>query len=387
MARRYDPYDPNQPYDPYREDEDEGGGYLNALNAQLGPQGHAYEESRTALPDMRSAVPQGTHVPETAPAPAAPESGGSGSRDQALAQVSNTYSNASQQINAQNPTADAGLPYVQQGDTGGYLDGTGVTLRAGSSKTQAQADQDIAAARNAGLPEDFIQSFIARNGMTDTGRLVDAYNSQTTGSLPDSNPGGGGGSGAGGGGGVSGGGGGAGGGGAAPGATTEPSGIRAILMDLLGKLDDPVTADDPMLAGQLASNRLASQRTFDRDRAAAAERRAYQGLGDSGAMETDIRGLEEGRAERDLAFEGDAIRDESQDRRDALMQMLGVGVQDTQFTEARQQQAAQFAERLGFDYASLSQQDRQFIDQLAYAYNALEVSGDNGALRALLELL
>ena len=31
----YDPYDPNKPYDPY--DEEEGSGYLDALNTQLAP--------------------------------------------------------------------------------------------------------------------------------------------------------------------------------------------------------------------------------------------------------------------------------------------------------------------------------------------------------------
>ena len=379
----YDPFDPNKPYDP----DEEGSGYLDALNTQLAPE---------PGPQPTSGV-QGEHVGTAEPAPqvtaAQPGTGPSepsntslagDTRDDALAQVSQTYSNASAATNAANPTANPAMPYVQAGTTGGYLDGTGVTLQAGSSKTQAQMEADIAAALAAGIPQSFIDSFLAENGNTDSGRIQDAYNSQTTGSLPDSNPGGGnpsgpsnnnpGGPSAPG----------APAPGAPPSTSTGEPGIREMLMTLLGQLDDPVTADDSILAPQLAAQRLSSQRAFDRDRAAAAERRAFQGLGDSGAMETDIRGLEEGRAERDLGFQTDLIADESQDRRSALMQMLGLGVQDTQFTEAQQQQAAQFAEKLGFDYAALSQDDKHFIDQMAFAYSQLEQSGNLGALNILL---
>lgn len=77
-------------------------------------------------------------------------------------------------INEQNPNADPSKPYVQAGDTGGYLDGVGVTVGQGSSITPAQAQAHIAAAKAYGLSDAQINSFLAANP-NDTHRLIEAF--------------------------------------------------------------------------------------------------------------------------------------------------------------------------------------------------------------------
>lgn len=93
-------------------------------------------------------------------------------------------------INRNNPTADLSKPYVQKGDTGGYLVGTGITLGEGTSKTAAQAEADLAAARDAGFSDAEIQSFIARNGLRDSGRVIEALRSERAGGGGDGGSGG-----------------------------------------------------------------------------------------------------------------------------------------------------------------------------------------------------
>lgn len=78
-------------------------------------------------------------------------------------------------INKQNPTAALDKPYVQEGDTGGYLAGTGVTLGQGTSKTADQAQKDIAAARAAGVTEAQIAKFVRENGLQDSGRIIEGF--------------------------------------------------------------------------------------------------------------------------------------------------------------------------------------------------------------------
>jgi hypothetical protein len=70
------------------------------------------------------------------------------------------YANRSQEINAQNPYGDPSMPYVQAGDTGGYLAGKGVTIGEGRSITPeeaaAQKQQFLGAGYSAGDYADFM---------------------------------------------------------------------------------------------------------------------------------------------------------------------------------------------------------------------------------------
>lgn len=93
---------------------------------------------------------------------------------QSSTQTTQSYANRSQEINAKNPNADPDKPYVQAGDTGGYLAGKGITIGEGRSITPQEAEAQKAAARAAGLSEAEIQDFLARNP-GDTNRIQEAF--------------------------------------------------------------------------------------------------------------------------------------------------------------------------------------------------------------------
>lgn len=112
-------------------------------------------------------------------------------------------SNPSGAINVNNPTGDPSLPFVQKGETGGYLGRYDrVTRGAGESDTEESAARDYAAAIAAGVPPEFAAEFLAKNPH-DENRLIEGYFSDA--GVEDTRLGGGGSS-AGGGGGSSGGG-------------------------------------------------------------------------------------------------------------------------------------------------------------------------------------
>jgi hypothetical protein len=75
-----------------------------------------------------------------------------------------------QQINAANPNGDnIHLPFVQEGNTGGYQRGVGVTLGEGTSMTAADRDRYLAEARGAGVSDDYINWFVNPGGYTSGG--------------------------------------------------------------------------------------------------------------------------------------------------------------------------------------------------------------------------
>jgi hypothetical protein len=200
--------------------------------------------------------------------------------------------------------------------------------------------------------------------------------------------------------------------------------LRSILMQQLGVLGSPVSANDPSLAPQFQAQRLASQREADRARMVASELRGAQGLGDSGALDADITGIDERRAEQNLMMQSDTLSRETDQRRRALLAALGLGFQDEQadnglgfnyaqlgqqgsqfdraldqddthfnlnldqrgdqFDRTLAQNNDQFGQNLGFQYAGLNQQGNQFNDQQGYNWAALEQSGNLQALLALL---
>lgn len=83
----------------------------------------------------------------------------------------------SEYINSRNPEARADRPYVQGGDTGGYLQGIGATIGAGRSITSDLAKQQTLQAMQQGVPIEYINDFLQRNP-GDTNRLIEGYNSE-----------------------------------------------------------------------------------------------------------------------------------------------------------------------------------------------------------------
>lgn len=96
---------------------------------------------------------------------------------------------ASKAINDLNPQADPSKPYVQYGNTGGWIDGIGETVGAGSSLTQAQYDNYYREAVAGGVPDAWMRDFLARNPY-DPHRALAAYRSEQTNSGPDQQAGG-----------------------------------------------------------------------------------------------------------------------------------------------------------------------------------------------------
>lgn len=163
--------------------------------------------------------------------------------------------------------------------------------------------------------------------------------------------------------------------------------LSQILMDQLGRVSGEVTPEDPTLAPILAAQRLASQRDADRSRAVAAERRAAQGLGDSGALETDIRGIAENQAERNQGQQAQTLYSELNNRRGAAQNLLGQAFQSNDAEAGRnisatlaaldqQMRGEQFGQGLGLDYARLNQQGEQFGQGLGLDYARLNQQGD-----------
>jgi hypothetical protein len=111
--------------------------------------------------------PPGPLTPQPTPAPGAPWIPPGASFD---------TSNPSGVINAQNPNANPNQPFVQAGNTGGYLEGIGITRGQGESDTEASAARDYAAAIAAGVPPEWAADFLARN-YHDENRLLEAYRS------------------------------------------------------------------------------------------------------------------------------------------------------------------------------------------------------------------
>jgi len=88
-------------------------------------------------------------------------------------------------INAANPGGEnPHVPFVQGGTTGGYLAGIGETVAPGRSLTRAEHDRYYNEALAAGIPQEWLDDYLARNPW-DAHRAIEGYRSETTGSGRD----------------------------------------------------------------------------------------------------------------------------------------------------------------------------------------------------------
>lgn len=143
--------------------------------------------------------------------------------------------------------------------------------------------------------------------------------------------------------------------------------IRDLLMQQLGQLSRPVTADDPSIKGQMDAQSALAERVRQERRAAAAERAAADGLLNggqgSGAFEADVASGYEDKGQKLSGLQADLFSREIQSRRDKVAQLLALATQsgDAESARALQLQIAQMDDvlrRMG-----LEQQGRQFDDQ------------------------
>jgi hypothetical protein len=95
---------------------------------------------------------------------------------------------------------------------------------------------------------------------------------------------------------------------------------------LINKLNAPrMNVNSPEVQPQIQAQQLTSQRGFERDRAMLAEQNAANGTNNSGGANAQVRGLAQGRAERDSTFAGNAVADANKLQSAELMAALGLG--------------------------------------------------------------
>lgn len=106
------------------------------------------------------------------------------------------------------------------------------------------------------------------------------------------------------------------------GPTNDLPGLGGAIQDRLRSILAGGPAD---VSAAVNAHRTGSQRAAERARALVAERDASQGLGSSGALDSDIMGIDQNRGESDANFEAGLTQD-AQDKHDQMiLQALGLG--------------------------------------------------------------
>lgn len=172
-----------------------------------------------------------------------------------------------------------------------------------------------------------------------------------------------------------------------PPATVASAFQQALLRRLTAA---PPTADSAEIAPALQANRLAEQRGQERNRALLAERAAKGGYDSSGAFDSQLMGLEEGRAAREAAYEADAIRGLGNRQAEELLAALALSggmlgqndALDLQRygidTSAGLQRSGQDLQRYGIDTSAGLQRGSQDLQRYGIDTSAgLERSGQD----------
>ena len=92
---------------------------------------------------------------------------------------------------------------------------------------------------------------------------------------------------------------------------TERAEMRAMVMSQLGQATAPVDANSPGLKPIIDAQKLSLQRGAQRQRSAAAEQAGVRNLGDSGALNTRINQIEQGRGESEAGMIGQLLETEA----------------------------------------------------------------------------
>jgi hypothetical protein len=158
---------------------------------------------------------------------------------------------------------------------------------------------------------------------------------------------------------------------------TYTSGLRDILSQQLGSLSQPVTSADPSVSGLIAANALTNQRAAERQRYVNAESLAANGLTSSGAADVSRVGIEQQRAERELAGNAQIFGNELQSRRAQLSTLLTQAL-----SLGDQESARSIAQQLQILAAQLGQSN--VYDQQGYNYAALQAQLNGQAVNSLL---
>ena len=122
----------------------------------------------------------------------------------------------------------------------------------------------------------------------------------------------------------------------------ERAALRELISGRLTEASKPVDATAPGIKEILASQRLARQRASERQRSQVAVRLGEDNLGDSGAFDTAISGIEQQRGEGEASDIADVLGREHQAKRQELLQLyqMAVASGDAEMARNVQQQLA-----------------------------------------------
>tara|TARA_R110000824_G_scaffold258713_2_gene447632 strand:+ start:473 stop:1351 length:879 start_codon:yes stop_codon:yes gene_type:complete len=111
--------------------------------------------------------------------------------------------------------------------------------------------------------------------------------------------------------------------------------IRDILMEQLGQATGPIDMSSDAMRTQLDPQRVALQRSAERQRSQMAARLAQEGLLDSGTFDTGLSGIEQQRGESEASMTGQVVGRELESRRTQVMNLLNMALRSGDAESAR----------------------------------------------------
>lgn len=175
----------------------------------------------------------------------------------------------------------------------------------------------------------------------------------------------------------------------------ERAEMRGILMSQLGEATQPVSADSPTIRPLINAQSLALQRSAQRQRSADVERAGMRGLGDSGALDTRVNQIEQGRGEAEAGMTAQIMSNELNAKRQQVISLLDLAARSGDTAAARtlqgqlttldqQLQQNRFTSDLGFRERAFdtgeSSQRYRFDNDMAYRLAQLQLMGNQGSM-------
>jgi hypothetical protein len=114
--------------------------------------------------------------------------------------------------------------------------------------------------------------------------------------------------------------------------------VQSILSSLMTRGSEPVSLDDPNLAGASDVFRSRAQRGAEKLRGAAAERAGATGTLESGGFDTEALGYQQDANFASAQHDSDLVMNETKARRDDLQKALALAQQSGQFDKAQRLQ-------------------------------------------------
>ena len=116
---------------------------------------------------------------------------------------------------------------------------------------------------------------------------------------------------------------------------SQQQSIRDILMEQLGQATGPIDMSSDAMRTQLDPQRVALQRSAERQRSQMAARLAQEGLLDSGTFDTGLSGIEQQRGESEASMTGQVVGRELESRRTQVMNLLNMALRSGDAESAR----------------------------------------------------